>query len=146
MHLSSLSTSCALVPYALSAVTGAAFIAPRLSRLVPARWLLGVSVLAEGLALLPPIWLTPQSGYLPVGLIAVLAEGFATGIAAPVALRTALHGVRPADTGAASAGSSAASQLGSSLGVALLSIHSFAVAALCGAVTLMIVASWVSST
>ena len=69
--------------------------------------------------LLPLIWLTPGSHYLPLILIATIIEGLGTGIAGPTALVTALR-ASCLRRRAAGAGTSAASQLGSSIGAALL--------------------------
>lgn len=120
MHYSALRTGLALIPFAITGAIGAALIAPQLMYRIAPRWLLSTSVIVEGAALLPLIWLTPHSGYLPLIFLSTAIEGLSTGVAAPVALNTALHDVLPSDTGAAGAGSSAASQLGSSIGAALL--------------------------
>jgi hypothetical protein len=74
----------------------------------------------EAAGLVPLIWLTPDSHYLPLILTATLVEGLGTGIAGPTALNTALRGVLPSDTGVAGAATSAAGQFGSSVGAALL--------------------------
>jgi MFS family permease len=100
---------------------------------VPARWLLAGAITAEAAGLVPLIWLTPHSHYLPLILIATVIEGLGTGIAGPVALSISLRGVLPSDSGAAGAGTSAASQLGSSIGAALL--NTIAAAAAAGAGT-----------
>jgi EmrB/QacA subfamily drug resistance transporter len=120
MHYSALRTGLALVPFALTAGLGAAVLSRRLSVRVPPRWLLAGAITVEAAGLVPLIWLTPHSNYLPLILVATLIEGLSTGIAGPVALSTALRGVLPSDGGAAGAGTSAASQLGSSIGAALL--------------------------
>ena len=73
----------------------------------------------EYVGLVPLIWLTPDSGYLPLILLATLVEGIGTGLAGPTTLDTALRGVLPADAGAAGAATSAVGQLGSSVGAAL---------------------------
>jgi hypothetical protein len=78
------------------------------------------SIVIEAAGLIPLIWLTPTSTYLPLVLVATVIEGLGSGLAAPVILNTALGGVLPSDTGAAGAGTSAASQLGGSIGAALL--------------------------
>ncbi|HYB18978.1 MAG TPA: MFS transporter [Streptosporangiaceae bacterium] len=163
MHYTPLQTGLALIPFALSAAAGSAFVAPLLSRRVPLRWLVTGSVVAEAAGLLPLIWLTPASRYLPVILIAAIIEGLATGVAGPAALNTALRAVPPDDTGAAGAATSTASQLGSSIGAALLNtiaatataaylaghpaagtaagiVHGFAVAMAWGAAILLITA------
>jgi EmrB/QacA subfamily drug resistance transporter len=120
MRYSALATGLALVPFALAAGLGSAFAAPWLMARVPPRWLLSGAIVIEAAGLLPLIWLTPSSGYLPLILAATLVEGLGTGLAGPVALHTALHGVLPADAGAAGAATSAAAQFGSSVGAALL--------------------------
>jgi EmrB/QacA subfamily drug resistance transporter len=120
-HLSPLVAGLALAPFAVGSVIGATLITPRLAKMTAPARLLGASVTAEALALVPLLWIGPHSRYLPLLFLAVAAEGIATGIAAPLALRTALNGAAQSDRGAVSACSSAASQLGSSLGAALLS-------------------------
>jgi len=103
-------------------------LAPELLRRVPPRWLVSGSIVVEALGLVPLIWLTPHSGYLPLILTATIIEGISTGVAGPVTLGLALRGVLPADTGAAGAGTSAAGQLGSSIGAALLNTIAASVA------------------
>jgi len=120
MRYSALRTGLALVPFAITAGLGSAVLAPVLLRRVPPRWLVSGSIVVEALGLVPLIWLTPHSGYLPLILTATIIEGISTGVAGPVTLGLALRGVLPADTGAAGAGTSAAGQLGSSIGAALL--------------------------
>ena len=120
MHYSALRTGLALIPFALAAAIGSALLAPGLMLKVAPRWLLGVGIAVEGAALVPLIWLTSHSAYVPLIFLATVLEGLSTGLAAPVALNTALRDVLPSDTGAAGAGTSAASQLGSSIGAALL--------------------------
>ncbi len=122
-------TGLAIVPFAVATGLGAALLAPRLMRAVPLRALLGGAVVVEAAGLVPLIWLTPQSGYLPLILLATVIEGAGTGIAGPAALATALRGVQPANAGAAGAATSAASQLGSSIGAALLNTIAAAAAA-----------------
>lgn len=112
-------TGLALLPFALGAVLGSAFVAPRLMRRVPPRWLITASVVIEAAGLVPLIWLAPHSGYVPLILIATAVEGVGTGLAGPTTLHTALRGVLPADAGAAGAATSAVAQLGSSVGAAL---------------------------
>lgn len=119
MHYSALKTGLALVPFAAGAALGSAFIAPRLISRVATRWLLAVAILIEAAGLVPLIWITPRSGYLPLILTAIVVEGLGTGLAGPVTLNLALRGVLPADSGAAAAATSAAGQLGSSVGAAL---------------------------
>jgi EmrB/QacA subfamily drug resistance transporter len=119
MGYSALKTGLALVPFALGAIAGSAFIAPRLMRQVPPRWLITAAVVVEAAGILPLIWLTPHSGYLPLILIATAVEGIGTGLAGPTTLNTALRRVLPADAGAAGAATSAVGQLGSSVGAAL---------------------------
>jgi EmrB/QacA subfamily drug resistance transporter len=119
MHYSALTTGLALLPFAAGAALGSAFIAPRLMRRFAPRWLITAAVLIEAAGLVPLIWLTPHSGYLPLILLATVIEGVGTGLAGPVTLRLALQGVLPADAGAAGAATSAAGQLGSSVGAAL---------------------------
>jgi predicted MFS family arabinose efflux permease len=120
MHYSPLRTGLSLIPFALSAIVGSAFVAPRLVRTVSARWLVTAGILLSAGGLIPLFWLSPNSHYVPIVLFAEIIEGFGTGVGGPVILQTALRGVQPADTGAASAASSAAGQLGSSIGSALL--------------------------
>ncbi len=106
-------------PSRSGAVLGSAFLAPRLMRRVPPRWLITAAVVIEAAGLVPLIWLTPHSGYLPLILVATVVEGIGTGLAGPTTLNTALRGVLPADAGAAGAATSAVGQLGSSVGAAL---------------------------
>ena len=120
MHYSALRTGLALIPFALAAAIGSALLAPRLMLRVAPRWLLSAGIAVEGAALVPLIWLTPHSGYVPLIFLSTMLEGLSTGLAAPVALSTAVRDTLPSDTGAAGAGTSAASQLGSSIGAALL--------------------------
>jgi EmrB/QacA subfamily drug resistance transporter len=120
MHYSALRTGLALVPFAAAAAVGSAVIAPALMRRVRPRWLIAASIAVEAAGLVPLIWLTPGSRYVPLILVATVIEGISTGVAGPATLNTALRGVLPSDTGAAGAGTSAASQLGSSIGAALL--------------------------
>jgi len=119
MGYSALKTGLALVPFALSAVAGSAFLGPRLMRRVPPRILITTAVIIEAAGLVPLIWLNPHSGYLPSILVATVIEGIGTGLAGPTTLNTALRGVLPADAGAAGAATSAVGQLGSSVGAAL---------------------------
>jgi EmrB/QacA subfamily drug resistance transporter len=120
MRYSALRTGLALIPFAVAAALGSALLAPVLVRRIPPRWLVSGSIVVEAAGLLPLIWLTPGSGYLPLILTATIVEGLGTGVAGPVTLALSLRGVLPADTGAAGAATSATSQLGSSLGAALL--------------------------
>ena len=120
MHYSALWTGLAIVPFALATALGAAVIAPRLMTRIAPRWLLSASVVVEAAGLVPLIWLTPGSHYLPLILTALIIEGLGTGVAGPTALATSLRAVLPEDAGAAGAGTSAAGQLGSSIGAALL--------------------------
>jgi predicted MFS family arabinose efflux permease len=120
MRYSALATGLALVPFGVATGLGAAFVAPWLTPRVAARWLVSGSIVIEAAGLIPLIWLTPHSHYLPLILTATLIEGLGTGIAGPVTLNIALHGVLPSDTGAAGAATSAAGQFGSSIGAALL--------------------------
>jgi len=119
MGYSALTTGLALVPFALGAILGSAFVAPRLMHRVPPRWLITAAVVIEAAGLVPLVWLTPHSGYLPLILVATVVEGIGTGLAGPTTLNTALRGVLPADAGAAGAATSAVGQLGSSVGAAL---------------------------
>ena len=127
MHYAALETGIALIPFAAAGAVGSALMAPWLMVRVPPRWLVAGSVVIEAAGLVPLIWLTPTSQYLPLILVATVIEGLGTGVAGPTTLNTALGGVLPSDTGAAGAGTSAASQLGSSIGAALL--NTIAVAA-----------------
>ena len=120
MRYSALATGLALVPFAVATGLGAAFAAPALMARAASRWLVSASIVIEAAGLVPLIWLTPSSGYLPLILAATLVEGLGTGIAGPAALAAALRGVLPSDTGAAGAATSAAGQFGSSVGAALL--------------------------
>jgi hypothetical protein len=120
MGFSPLRTGLALVPFALATAVGSAFLARPLMAAVRPRWLLAASIAVEAAGLLPLVWLTPHSGYVPLILAATLIEGLATGVAGPATLNIALRGVLRSDTGAAGAGTSAAGQLGSSIGAALL--------------------------
>jgi EmrB/QacA subfamily drug resistance transporter len=119
MDYSAFKTGLALVPFALGAVAGSAFLGPRLMRRVPPRILITAAVAVEAAGPVPLIWLTPHSGYLPLLLVATAIEGIGTGLAGPPTLNTALRGVLPADTGAAGAATSALGQLGSSVGAAI---------------------------
>ena len=112
MGYSALKTGLALVPFALGAALGSAFVAPRLMRRIPPRWLITAAVVVEAAGLVPLIWLTPHSGYLPLVLVATVVEGIGTGLAGPTTLNTALRGVLPADAGAAGAATSAAGSAG----------------------------------
>jgi hypothetical protein len=76
-------------------------------------------VVIEAAGLVPLIWLTPHSGYLPLVLVSTAVEGIGTGLAGPTTLNTALRGVLSPDAGAAGAVTSAAGQLGASVGAAL---------------------------
>ena len=120
MGYSALRTGLALIPFALAAVITATQLTPRLMIRFPPRWLITAAIAAEAAGLIPLIWLTPHSHYLPLILAATVIEGLATGVATPATLNTALSGILPTDSGAAGAGTSAASQLGSSIGAALL--------------------------
>jgi EmrB/QacA subfamily drug resistance transporter len=163
LHYSALRTGLALVPFAVATAFAAAILAPRLMKHIAPRWLLAVSIAVEAAGLIPLVWLTPHSRYLPLIFVATIVEGFGTGIAGPIALSTALRGVLPSDTGAAGAATSAAAQLGSSIGAALLNtiaaasattylaghhasgivsaaVHGFAVAMVWGAVITVAVA------
>jgi EmrB/QacA subfamily drug resistance transporter len=120
MRYPAVATGLALVPFAVAAGLGSAFLAPRLMARVAPRWLVPASIAAEAAGLVPLIWLSPGSGYVPLILAAILVEGLGTGVAGPAALAAALRGVLPSDTGAAGAVTSAASQFGSSAGAALL--------------------------
>ena len=119
MHYSALKTGLALVPFALGAVVGSAFLGPKLMRRVQPRLLITAAVAVEAAGLLPLIWLGPHSAYLPLIFLATVVEGVGTGLAGPTTLNTALRGVLPADAGAAGAATSAVGQLGSSVGAAL---------------------------
>ena len=120
MKFSALRTGLALIPFALAAMLGSALLARFLMVRVPPRWLIAGSVVVEAAGLVPLIWLTPNSRYLPLVLLATIIEGVGTGVAGPATLNTALVGVLASDAGAAGAVTSAASQLGSSIGAALL--------------------------
>ena len=120
MGYSALRTGIALMPFVLATVVGSAFIARLLMVRVAPRWLMAGSIVIEAAGLVPLIWLTPSSGYLPLILAATVIEGLGSGVAAPAILNTALGNVLPSDTGAAGAGTSTASQLGASIGAALL--------------------------
>jgi MFS family permease len=119
LDYSALVTGLALVPFAAGAALGSAFVAPRLMRRYAPRWLITAAVLIEAAGLVPLVWLTPHSGYLPLIFLATVIEGLGTGLAGPATLNLALRGVQPADAGAAGAATSAAGQLGSSVGTAL---------------------------
>lgn len=144
MGYSALQTGLALIPFAGAASITAALLTPLLMVRVPPRWLMTAAIAGEAAGLVPLIWLTPHSGYLPLVLIAGLIEGIATGVATPTTLNTALGGVLPADSGAAGAATSAASQLGSSVGAALL--NTIAVTAAASYLTLHPTASVVTGT
>ena len=120
MGYSALATGLAIVPFGVATGIGAALLAPWLIARVPPRWLVSASIVIEAAGLVPLIWLTPSSRYLPLILAALLVEGLGTGIAGPTALNLALRGVLPSDAGAAGAATSAVGQLGSSVGAALL--------------------------
>jgi EmrB/QacA subfamily drug resistance transporter len=122
-------TGLAIVPFAVTTGLGSVLLAPRLMRAMPLRTLLAGAIVVEAAGLVPLIWLTPHSGYLPLILLATVIEGAGTGIAGPASLATALRGVQPADSGVAGAATSAASQLGSSIGAALLNTIGAAAAA-----------------
>ena len=99
MRYSALATGLALVPFAVATGLGAAFAAPAPMARVRARWLVSASIVIEAAGLVPLIWLTPSSRYLPLILAATLVEGLGTGIAGPTTLNLALRGVLPSDTG-----------------------------------------------
>ena len=120
MGYSALQTGLALIPFALVASITAALLTPLLMVRIPPRWLVTAGIAVEAAGLIPLIWLTPHTGYLPLVLTATVIEGLGTGVATPATLNTALSGVLATDSGAAGAGTSAASQLGSSIGAALL--------------------------
>jgi EmrB/QacA subfamily drug resistance transporter len=120
MGYSALKTGAALIPFALSAFFGSAVLAPRLMLRLSPRWLLAASILVEAAGLLPLVWLSPHSGYVPLVLASSLIEGLGTGVAGPATLNSALTGLLPSDRGAAGAVTSTASQLGASIGAALL--------------------------
>jgi EmrB/QacA subfamily drug resistance transporter len=120
MRWSALATGLAVVPFAVATGLGAAFVAPWLMPRVAPRWLISGSIVIEAAGLIPLIWLTPSSHYLPLILVATLVEGLGTGIAGPATLNLALRGILPPDAGAAGAATSAVGQLGSSVGAALL--------------------------
>jgi EmrB/QacA subfamily drug resistance transporter len=143
MGYSALETGLALIPFALAAL-GTALLTRSLMVRFPPRWLITAAIAVEAAGLVPLIWLTPHSRYLPLVLAAILIEGLGTGVATPVTLSTALAGVLPADRGAAGAGTSAAGQLGSSVGAALL--NTIAVAATASYLTLHPAASMVTGT
>lgn len=134
----------ALIPFALAALPTASLLAPWLMVRVPPRFLIITAIVVEAAGLVPLVWLTPRSGYLPLVLTAMVIEGFSTGIATPATLNTALGGVLPSDSGAAGAGTSAASQLGSSVGAALL--NTIAATATASYLTLHPTASLVTGT
>jgi len=93
--------------FAAAAGLGSAVLAPWLMARVAPRWLVSGSIVIEAAGLVPLIWLTPASRYLPLILAATLVEGLGTGIAGPTTLNLALRGVLPSDTGAAGAATSA---------------------------------------
>ena len=144
MGYSALETGLALIPFALAALSVAALLAPMLMVRIPPRWLITAAITVEAAGLVPLIWLTPHSRYLPLVLAATLIEGLGTGVATPAALNTALTGVLPSDSGAAGASTSAASQLGSSIGAGLL--NTIAVAATASYLTLHPTAGVVTGT
>lgn len=144
MGYSALQTGLALIPFAAAASITAALVTPLLMVRVPPRWLVTAAIAVEAAGLVPLIWLTPHSGYLPLVLIATLIEGISTGVATPTTMNTALGRVLPADSGAAGAATSAAGQLGSSIGAALL--NTIAVTAAASYLTLHPTASTVTGT
>jgi EmrB/QacA subfamily drug resistance transporter len=120
MRYSALKTGLGLIPFALSAGVGSALIAPRLTPRFAPRWLVTSGIVLSAGGLVPLVFLSSSSHYMPLVLIAEIIEGIGTGIGGPPTLQTTLRDVLPGDTGAASAASSAAGQLGSSIGAALL--------------------------
>ena len=144
MGYSALRTGFALMPFVLATAVGSAFIAPLLMVRVPPRWLMAGSIVIEAAGLVPLVWLSPTSHYLPLILVAMLIEGLGSGVAAPAILNTALGNVLPSDTGAAGAGTSAASQFGASIGAALL--NTIAATATVGYLTAHVGASLVTAT
>jgi EmrB/QacA subfamily drug resistance transporter len=144
MRFSALRTALALIPFALAGTVGSALLARLLMVRVQPRWLISGSIVVEAAGLVPLIWVTPHSHYLPLILIATIIEGLGTGVAGPATLNTALGGVLPSDAGAAGAGTSAASQLGSSIGAALL--NTITVAATAGYLTAHLTAGVVTAT
>jgi MFS family permease len=129
MHYQALSTGLALIPFAVAAAIGSAFLAPALMTRIRPRWLLSGAVVAEAAGLVPLAWLTPASSYWPLIALATIIEGLGTGLAGPVTLNAALSGVLPPDRGAAGAVTSAVGQLGSSIGAAVLNTIAVASAA-----------------
>ena len=121
LHASPLATGVALVPWAIAAAIGAAFVGPRLMNRLPARYLLvpGLLLLAAGLILLSQ--LTPDTAYAPLILVAELVLGFGAGLNGTPAIYTALSGTPTVDTGVTSAMSSTSNQIGASIGTAALS-------------------------
>ena len=144
MGYSALRTGFALMPFVLATAVGSAFIAPLLMVRVPPRWLMAGSIVIEAAGLVPLVWLSPTSHYLPLILVAMLIEGLGSGVAAPAILNTALGNVLPSDTGAAGAGTSAASQFGASIGAALL--NTIVATATVGYLTAHVGASLVTAT
>ncbi len=120
MHYSALATGLAIVPFGLATGLAAAFGAPWLMARTAPRWLVSGAIVIEAAGLVPLIWLTPSSHYLPLILAATVVEGLGTGLAGPASLNLALRGVLASDAGAAGAATSAASQFGASIGAALL--------------------------
>jgi len=72
MRYSALATGLALVPFAAAAGLGSAVLAPWLMARVAPRWLVSGSIVIEAAGLVPLIWLTPASRYLPLILAATL--------------------------------------------------------------------------
>ena len=120
LDYSALETGLALLPLALGGVLSAALLAPRLGKRIAPRWLIAAGIVLSASGLVPLIFITPASYYLPLIFIATLIEGLGTGLGGPAMLQTSLRNVLPSDTGAAAAAGSTANQLGSSIGAALL--------------------------
>jgi len=83
IYYPALATGLAIVPFAVATGLGSAFAAPWLMVRVAPRWLVSASIVTEAAGLLPLIWLTPGSHYLPLILAATVIEGLGTGIAGP---------------------------------------------------------------
>jgi Na+/melibiose symporter-like transporter len=94
MGCAALQTGLALIPFALAGA-GSALVAPLLMVRIPPRWLIAASIVIEAGGLIPLIWLTPGSHYVPLILTATIIEGLGTGVAGPATLSTALAAVLP---------------------------------------------------
>jgi EmrB/QacA subfamily drug resistance transporter len=120
LHYSPLYAGLALLPFAVAAGFSSAWLAPRMMRRLPARYIVtsGLGLGATGLVVLGQLGWTGVSLPLIVGAQVLL--GIGAGLNTTPALTTALSGVASNDTGITSALTSTTAQLSASIGTALL--------------------------